>query len=39
MREIETGVRIATVRQRYPFRRAEHAARVDEGLRLAGMPE
>jgi tetratricopeptide (TPR) repeat protein len=39
MQEIETGARIATVRQRYPFRRAEHAARVDEGLRLAGLPE
>jgi TolB-like protein/Tfp pilus assembly protein PilF len=39
MREIETDARIATTRQRYPFRRAEHAARVDEGLRLAGLPE
>jgi TolB-like protein/Tfp pilus assembly protein PilF len=39
MQEIDAGARIATVRQRYPFRRAEHAARVDEGLRLAGLPE
>jgi len=39
LRTFDPGARIALLRQRYPFRRPEHLAKVADGLRRAGMPE
>jgi hypothetical protein len=39
VREVDPELRIADVRDRFPFRRPQDHARLVEGLRKAGVPE
>jgi len=39
LRSLDPKVRVSRLLQRYPIRRADHLAKVSEGLRRAGMPE
>ena len=39
LRTLEPDARISRILQRYPLRQAGHLRKVEEGLRLAGMPE
>ena len=39
LREIDPTFRVSDLRRGFPFRRPEHIARFEEGLRKAGLPE
>jgi tetratricopeptide (TPR) repeat protein len=39
LREIDPAIRVSTVKDWVPFRRPDHLAKLEEGLRKAGLPE
>jgi hypothetical protein len=39
LRALNPDLRVSSIEEAYPYRRAEDMARLREGLRLAGLPE